>query len=651
ASQLHRSYRFPNPSAASVRSGRGFDNPFFVINDETATSSLSRVFGNIDLDYQPAEWLTFKYTGGGDYYSDERLEAFPLTNSTLPSGSLNRANFVNYVLDHNLLAIAQKTFTPSFASSITVGQNLNSTRFRQLYVTGTTLLAPEPFKLTNAVTIVPNDFEQNVHRESYFGQLTFDLFQQFYLTGAVRQDGSSAFAQNNRRHWYPKASAAWTFSDALHGRWADKLDFAKARVAYGVTGKEPNPYSTIPAFGVSLFCDYGGIFCNRTVFQGQGGLLSPTVRPNGNLKPERTREAEYGLDFGFFRGFADLSLTYYDSKSDDVIFPLPLPPSSGYTQQIQNAAVITNKGTEVTLNLHPLRRTSLGWDVSLLWSKNKNRVQSITGAEEVVVGSGNFGQSVAKPGYPVGAIEEFDFARCRYGEPNVVNGVDINAFCTAHKAPQGALYIDDGSVGQAGFPFVDYTSRIVGSWEPKWQGSIRNAFRFGKIQVSGLLDIKKGGQAWDGTRGALYAYGTHKDTDIRGGTFVFGPTTGGVKGYYTSAVTGPGAGTSVVIDQGWFQDLGGAFGDNGAQFVEDAGYVKLREISVAYTLDRAFVKRLFGLSSIDLRVAGRNLKTWTNYQGIDPESNLAGASGFIQGFDWFNNPQTRSVVLSVGLNR
>jgi hypothetical protein len=287
-----------------------------------------------------------------------------------------------------------------------------------------------------------------------------------------------------------------------------------------------------------------------------------------------------------------------------------------------------------------------------MWSRNRNNVDKLVGAEEVRVQS-TFGQSVAKPGYPVGAFELGDWVRCRYKEAsNVISGVDINKWCRDNKAPDGALYIDDGTIGTAGFPTLDYTPRIVGSPEAKWQGSVRNTLTlFRKWQLSGLLDIKRGGRAWDGTRGALYAYGTHKDTEIRGQQFVFGPSKNGAKGFYTNNVTGPGVGTVVTIDQDWFQGDGGAFGDQGAQFVEDAGFVKLREISIAYTLDQRFLRSAIGLSSIDLRLSGRNLHTWTKYKGIDPENNLAGAAGFIQGFDWFNNPQTRSIVLSVGLNR
>jgi len=131
---------------------------------------------------------------------------------------------------------------------------------------------------------------------------------------------------------------------------------------------------------------------------------------------------------------------------------------------------------------------------------------------------------------------------------------------------------------------------------------------------------------------------------VRGQSLVFG------KSFMPGPTAGPGAGMPVVIDQSWFQGNGGGFGPVSAQFVEPGGYTKLREIAVAYSLDQPWVRQ-FGFSSIDLRLAGRNLYTWTKYRGIDPEANLAGAAVLIQGVDYFNNPQTRSFVISLGLNR
>jgi len=180
---------------------------------------------------------------------------------------------------------------------------------------------------------------------------------------------------------------------------------------------------------------------------------------------------------------------------------------------------------------------------------------------------------------------------------------------------------------------------------PEWTGSLSTSLRYKKWSLSGLLDIKHGGQVWNGTKGALYNFGTHKDTDIRGSTVTFG------KDFMPGPVGGPGAGTPVVIGQSWFTGLGSGFGPVASQFIEDGGFTKLREVSVGYVMDGPWVDRLFGLNSIEVRVAGRNLKTWTKYTGIDPETNLGGAEVGLRGVDYFNNPQTRSFVFTVTLNR
>jgi hypothetical protein len=423
------------------------------------------------------------------------------------------------------------------------------------------------------------------------------------------------------------------------------------RFAYGQTGKEPQPYATLNTFLINQFFEYGNVGFVKTLYQGAPGLTSPASLGNSNLKPERTREYEGGIDLGGFKGLTDLSVTYYSSKSTDVVFNLPIPPSSGYKQQIGNAASIENKGWEVTWNWHPLRTPTVSWDLGLIWSRNRNKVLSIAGANEVPVGtylanpSAAIVPTVARVGFPVGTIEGKDFVRCGRGA-TLADGTNVDqAFCKG--APNGALYIDSN-----GFPVIDDSLRILGSAQPSWAGSVRNSITlFKKLELSALVDIRRGNRAYDGTRGALYVYGTHADTRIRGQTFVFGPSSGGVPGFHgDAAVVGPGAHMPVVIGQDWFQGDGGSFGDNTADFVENAGFVKLREISVAYTFDQPWVQRTLGLSSLDVRLSGRNLHTWTKFRGIDPETNLEGA-GLVQGVDWFNNPQTRSIVLAVGLER
>jgi hypothetical protein len=345
------------------------------------------------------------------------------------------------------------------------------------------------------------------------------------------------------------------------------------------------------------------------------------------------------VDLGFFGPRADASVTLYNDRTEGVIFLAPLANSTGFGQQAQNAGTIRNRGVEVVLNVRPIIRPDLTWEVGLQWARNQNQVLDLAGQEFVDLPTGgSFEGAVATAfeGSGVGVLRGSDFARC--GRGLVIEGVNIDQACG--NAPKGALFIDE-----TGFPILDPTNRVIADGNAKWSGSIRTALTWHKIQFTGLLDMRHGSQTWNGTRGALYTFGTHRDTEVRGVTRTFGTD------FFAGAVGGPGAGTPVIIDENWYAGNGGGFGPVAAQFVEDANFVKLREISLAYTFDQAWVTRNLGLSSIDLRVAGRNLHTWSDYSGIDPESNLGGAQVLVQGVDYFNNPQTRSIVVSLGLNR
>jgi len=236
-----------------------------------------------------------------------------------------------------------------------------------------------------------------------------------------------------------------------------------------------------------------------------------------------------------------------------------------------------------------------------------------------------------------------DFVRCGRGVQ--LNYLDLdNTAGECQGAPKGALYI-----GSDGYPVLDPVGNyVMGDPNPKWTGSVRPSIRYKKLTIGGLLDIRHGGVAYNGTRGALNHFGTSAESQRYrdGGNYVFGSD------YFKGQrVAGPGAGTAVPIDQAWFTGAGGVFNGPQSQFLEDASFVKLREISIAYTLDQPWVSQAIGFSSIELRVAGRNLHTWTKYSGIDPETSLLGAASPVRGIDYFNNPQSRSYTFSLTLNR
>jgi TonB-linked SusC/RagA family outer membrane protein len=654
---LHRSFRLQNPSPLSGSDSRGFDNPIFVLHEPLNNAKVGRVFGNVSTEWLPSTWLKVNYTLGADYGNDERLEGAPQASSDVSAGGrVTEGAITNFALDHNLSGTANWTLSPSIGGTFTLGQNLNIRNNRQLSVVGRTLVAPKPYKLSNTVNRdLPIDLESNIHQESYFGQVTLDLYDQLYLTGALRNDGSSTFGEADQRNWFPKGSLAWTFTNYLGEQsW---VTFGKLRVAYGEAGTEPLPYFTSDIFnsGSILLTPISQGTGLSPSQGGRGGLYSWIVKAADRLLPERTKEFETGFDLGLYRDKADISVTFYNAVTQDVILLTPLATSTGYFTQPQNSAEFRNRGYEVTLNLRPLTTQDFAWDVGLQWARNQSLVTQLAAASFIPLDGTNTitPYNVAMEGHPVGVFFDFGWVRCGLspnGMDAAIRGVDLATVCAGQ--PHGAAYI-----GANGFPVADPNQRIIGDPNPDWTGSVRSGFRYKKWQFSGLVDIRKGGDIYNGTRGALYSYGTHKDTEVRAncdGTICTGnEKTFGRGGWFDGAVVGPGAGTAVPIGENWYrQGLGPCpFSGNSEACIEDGGYVKLRELSLGYTVDMDWVRRAIGLTSLDLRVAGRNLKTWTDYTGYDPETNVGGAIQNTRGMDYFNMPQTRSFVFTVNLNR
>lgn len=648
---LQRAWSVPNP----VTPGTApiFDSPLWTLNQHKNTSDVGRTIGNLSLEYNPFSWATVNYTLGADYGLEKRVEGLPPGSAgDATTGQLWESSILNTVLDHNLVATVRKTWSTNFNSRLVLGQNLNITRTRLQQSKGVGYIAPDLFTLNNVVStnITPQNYDQQVNLAGYFAQTDFEFYDQLYLALGVRADQTSVLSKDNRTAFFPKASLAWNITNFIGNReQKGVISYLKARASYGEVGRQPFAYQNITTFtgGQSAYA-YGTGAVN-SASGGVGGLNSDFTFGDASLKFERTAEYEGGIDFGAFNQRIDGSVTYYDRNSRDVILGVPVAPSFGYGRTNANAAHITNKGWEVQLNGRIIDGANYKWEVGVNYTRNRNKVIDLSGAEFTYL-AGGFGVSAAVPGYAIGEFYGSDFVRCRYDVPDANNvqtvgsgaSVDINAACRAANAPNKAMYVDAN-----GFPLIDATNYAVGDPNRNYLLGIRNGFTlFKKLNVSALIDIANGGVNWNGTRGALQSYGTYITTADRGATKTFG------KEILPGATVGPGAGTAVVIGESWYRTgLGNNFNGPTSQFVESSAFTRLREVSVSYSFNSAFVRNTLNLSTLDVRVAGRNLWLSTNYSGIDPETNLQGPIGAGRGQDYFNNPQTRSWVLSVSLNR
>jgi TonB-linked SusC/RagA family outer membrane protein len=633
---LQRSYRFPNPGPGSEQFTRGFDNPFFSANENPGSVKVSRTFGGIDAEWAPTGWLRLHETLGLDRWTDEGFKGWAWSNSNFPEGALYDDTFRNEQIDHNLTAAIAYGLLPSWTGTITLGQNLNSQTQHDQGILGIGLVTAQPFNLGNAAEIMTDShLQQKVHLESYFAELTADIGDRLYLAAAVRNDGVSTFGADSRRHWFPKGSAAWVFR---RGSGATKklITYGKVRAAYGQSGTQPPPYRVGTGFEGT----------------GGGGVVSRNNRPITTLGPERVKEFETGVDLGLFADKADLSVTHYRQNSTGVILDVPVATSTGYSHELANAGSLQNRGWEVSLNLRPVATRSLTWDVGLQWARNRGITTALPAGLQFVpfgIEGGTNGldiKGVAMVGQPIGVYYGTDYVRC--GRGRIVDGMDVdNTAGECEGAPNGALYL-----AADGKPLVDAENQyVVGDPNPDWTGSVRTDLRIGKLSIGGLLDVRHGGVAYNGTQGALNEFGTGLNTAAGrdGPPVVFG------RDYYPglepTPVAGPGVGVPVQLDESWFRGGGSVFSGISSLFLERGGWVKLREVSVGYTFDQPWLSRSLGFGSIELRVAGRNLVSWNDYTGVDPETSVLGAVSPIRGINYFNNPQTRSWVFTLTLNR
>ncbi|HEY0529712.1 MAG TPA: SusC/RagA family TonB-linked outer membrane protein [Gemmatimonadaceae bacterium] len=654
---LQRTFRFPNPSSVeAMQQHVYYDNPFFVLSNPANKNELGRSVSNLNVDWTPLEWLNVKETLGADYYNDWRLEGLPVTSGLDALGNVTRNDLNNLEIDHNLIATARHTFGTFGDFTLTLGQNLNSRRFRQTYTFGEQLIAPTPYNEQNTIAQQTAEYRSLRHIEAYFGQVEASLFDQLVVNLGLRNDGFSTFGASNQRANYPKASAAWTFTKLLNGgEPSGLLSFGKLHIAYGETGKEPPAYASSTVLSSGIAYTLGGWGdALKSGINGQGALGTATILGNPNLKPERNRETEVGADFAVLNNKADFSATYYSKRGSDLILSAPIDAAgNGALQKFQNAATITNKGVELILNLHPVQAENAAWDIGVQYGRNHGMVTNLNGAQFIAYTSEGFTGAAGSStlGYAPGVIRGADFLRCGNGSHANVPGLagtqlDIDALCGS--APRGALFL-----APSGLPIPDPVQRVIGDPNPKYTMSYNTSLRlFNRVTLSGLLDVRKGGRIWDGTRGILNFFGTSADTYVRERTDgQFG------KNFLTEVypvVAGPGAGVVAFKNEtdweNWFLGNGGGFGPVSAQFMEDGSFAKLRELALQYSINEDFLRRTTGFSNASIRFAGRNLKTWTRYKGFDPESNLGGAEWLTQGIDYFNNPQTRSFILSISLS-
>ena len=622
----HVSYRNPLGKDLSTI----YSNPVWNINNNRNTTDVDRLIGTLELDVTPTPWLSVTGRTGIDNYTDNRLERFARNSAKFLNGYLSKNWITEKQFNTDVFATANKTFSNDFGGSLLVGVNYNSRRRATLQDAITNLIVPTaPDILTNALNsnLTAGNYNSLIRTYAYYAQADVQAYNMLFLTLTGRTESASTFgAKTNSSFFFPSAALAWQFSKLSGLESSSLLSFGKLRLTWGQVGIQPLPYQNFTSFAPANYTDFftytQGLSAASSLYG--GGYVRSTTAGNDFLRPERKTEAEVGVDLRFLNNRFSLSATAYTNNTKDVILSLNVPNETGYTVRNSNAAKLANKGLELDAGADLIPTGAFRWNLSANFSLNRSNVVSLAGASAYILPDSYMQNSSLIPGQPFGIFYSTDFQKDESGN-----------------------YILDAN----GFPQGGSGNEIIGNPNPNWRGGLGSTFTYKGLSLYVLFDRVSGNDFFNGTRGSLYAFGVHGDQ----GNTVVAPA-GGLKDVngtvipagtaFQGQINDFGAGP-VAINQAWWQGRGTA--SNSAsykQFVEDASVSRLREITLAYSLRSAGFRRYTHLAAVDFSLTGRNLVLWTKYTGTDPEVNISGA-GLSRGQDWFTNPNTKSLLLSV----
>lgn len=573
-------------SPGVARRNYGFGRNLWDLEQYWVNDDVDRLTLGSTVQYRPMDWLSLNANGGMDLISGHTYET--VQPGILPISTVWRSGFrasdrkSDYTYTFNSSAMA--TFAPAseIFSTTTVGVSYNRSLLEQTECFGASLVqGTASCGTTSTNPTIDEDFFE-VRQVGAYLSTEVAWRDKVFVAGAVRGDDNSTFGTDYGFITYPSASVSWVVGEE---DWFPQLSFLsslRVRSAWGTSGLRPNFRNAIT------------LFSPTTVARGGGDASGITVNTTGNLElePERSTEIEIGFDAALFDNRVGMDFTYFNKRSEDALISRRLPPSYGVAaSRFENLGEIKNAGTETAISFAVLQQDNLGLDIRATLTTLDNEVVAIgEGVEDITF---NRGLQRHREGHPAGA----------FFQPEVTWN-DANG--------DGLLVNSEVTVGD--------TAIYIGPSLPTYQASFGADLRiFGWMTVSSLFEARGG---------------NYQGNDSEAFRCAFRST------YGCPAVANPDA--SLREQAAYIADrfLGSAYG-----FVESADFVKWREVAVTLTPSEGMVNAAPQLDGVTLALAGRNLMTWTDYTGLDPETVEGGGNANFSQSEFNTQPPVRYLMI------
>ena len=615
---LNLPYTDPVTGGSVTPNGTQFDHPLWSWEHDQITTNTDRTVAGLNLNYKFNDNISTSYRVGINNYKLNRDEIRDLNSrSNSGLGNLKKDNYTNQDIESTLLFNFDYSLTDKIGFNGIVGNNILQNEFGREINEGSQFILPNIFNFMN-VKEIKNIIDEKAKKRNIgvFADVTFSYNNYLFLNATARNDWSSSLPKNNNSYFYPSVSASLILTDALKIN-SDILTFAKLRGSFAKVGRD------VDAEFLRIAYLQGDAFNNLPVIGNSTGI------GDQNITPEFSNEIEFGTDLEFFKRRIVVDLSIYNKETTDLLTPVRVASTSGYTQINTNAGDIVNKGIELGLTLVPVQTKNFKWTLSTLFTKNKNEVTRLReGLDRIQLDANQVAYAI--PGQPFGVFYGTKFAR------------DDNGNYLINQS--GGGIIQDPELGIIGDPNADF------------KVSFTNSFNYKGFTLRSQFDWKKGGDISSSSIQSLLGRGVTRDTEDRERTFV-------IPGYYGDNDGQPildGNGNQIPntvqlsMNELYFSPAGGnTFAINSVDeaSIYDGTVFRLREISLTYDIPDKFLEKTpFG--RISLSFIGSNLWYFApnvpKYTNFDPETTSYGSST-LQGIETSAAPTAKRYGFKVNL--
>ena len=598
-----------------------FDNPIWDANHNISRDKTNRMVGNVDLSYDPYKWLNIRGLVGVDFYTTQgnnllsqysnsyqnsAINGFASTTGVFSGGIIDNYDDNNLLTNASLFATAKKTFG-DFRTTLAVGAEAYDSQDRINGFYGERFLQPD-FNTINNTTPTAQRSSSNLfetRRLAGIARLGIVWKDMFTINATGREDYSSRLVGTQKfTYFYPSIGGGFIFSELPSLKDSKVLNYGKIRISYAAVGKDPQaPYKILSS-----------LLQQATT---GGGYAYDVTGNNPNLKPEKDHQLEIGTELQFFNGRLGLDLSLYEYKSTDQIFNPRISYGSGYILEYVNGGAIQNRGIDATLTGTPVKGKNFRWDTRVNFTLNRGKVINLGNLPEYYNSDtwlyANVRASIF-PGSSLGNIAAYDYLRNNAGQ----------------------VLVDPTS----GMPLSNNTFVTVGDRQPKFTIGFLNDFNYKAFTLSFLIDIRKGGDVFNGNELFLTRYGLSARTLNRQQNIV-------VPGVVKDGNENSANPTKNTIQINPYNQSTYYSNAIESDFIEhNINWLRMRDVTLRYNVPASILSHQKTFKEASIFVTATDLFLITNYSGADPDvnaNNSSTAGSGSGGFDYGTLPTPRTI--------